>query len=307
MSLKEKTFFSIVFIPHHGGKPFTFRLARWMVFSLIGIGGFLLLGLGLVTTGYISKFVDVSYLQKLQIENRILSARLVEYNAKANGLKRQMGELAAFDAKLRMTAGLSPIDPDIRKVGVGGYTQPPFPAEVSTATVDKLLNVDQDISRLARETRLQRESFEDLENTLTQKREMLAHLPSIQPAPGWITSDFGMRWDPFTGQIKMHEGLDIAAPEGTLIVAPADGEVKFAGYRGNFGMCLEIDHGYGLTTRYGHCLLFKVGLGQKVSRGQAIALVGQTGRATGPHLHYEILSGEKIVDPQNYIMLPRMF
>lgn len=307
MSLKEKTFFSVVFIPHHGGKPFTFRLARWMAFSLIGFGTFLLLGLGLVTTGYLSKFVDISCLQKLQIENRILSARLDEYAATTSGLKRQMADLAVFDAKLRMTAGLTPIDPDIRKVGVGGYTQPPLPADVRSATADRLHGVDQEIGQLARETRLQRESFEELESTLSRQRDRLSHLPSIQPSPGWITSDFGMRWDPFTGQIRMHEGLDIAAPEGTLIVTPADGEVKFAGYRGNFGMCLEIDHGYGLVTRYGHCLLLKATPGQKVSRGQVIALVGQTGRATGPHLHYEVQSGEKIVDPQNYIMLPRMF
>ena len=307
MSLKEKTFFSVVFIPHHGGRPFTFRLARWMVLSLIGFGLFLLLGLGIVTTGYINKFVDVSFLQKLQIENRILSARLAEYDARTEALKQQMGELAGFDAKLRMAAGLSPIDPDIRKVGVGGYTPAPFPSDIKARTAAKLQDMDQDIGQLVRQTRLQRESFEELENTLHQRQDMLAHLPSIQPTPGWITSGFGYRWDPFTGEVKMHEGLDIAAPEGTLVVAPADGVVKAAGYRGNFGMCLEIDHGYNLTTRYGHCMMFKVSLGQTVHRGQVIALVGQTGRATGPHLHYEVLQGDKIVDPQNYIMLSRMF
>ncbi|MRR10147.1 M23 family metallopeptidase, partial [bacterium] len=281
--------------------------ARWMACSLLGLGAFLLLGLGLVTTGYINKFVDVSYLQKLQIENRILSERLGEYAAKAGSLERRMADLVAFDAKLRMAAGLDPIDPDIRKVGVGGYHQPQLPADVRAATADRLLDIDQEIGRLEREARLQRESFEELENALSRRRDLLAHLPSIQPTPGWITSDFGMRFDPFTGQIKMHEGLDIAAPEGTLIVAPAEGEVKYAGYRGNFGMCLEIDHGYGLVTRYGHCLLLKASLGQRVSRGQPVALVGQSGRATGPHLHYEVVSNESVVDPQNYIMLPRMF
>ena len=307
MILKEKTFFSVVFIPHHGGRTFTFRLARWMAFSLIGFGAFLLLGLCLVTTGYVGKFVDLSHLHKLQIENRILGARLEEYAAKAEILKKQMADLASFDAKLRMAAGLSPIDPDIRKVGVGGYTQPPLPADVRAATADKLQDVSQTIGHLERETRLQIESFEELEATIAAKRDRLARLPSIQPTPGWITSNFGMRWDPFTGQMKMHEGLDIAAPEGTLIVAPADGQVKFAGYRGNFGMCLEVDHGFGLVTRYGHCLMFKVGLGAAVRRGQVIALGGQTGRATGPHLHYEVVSGDRAVDPQNYIMLPRMF
>jgi murein DD-endopeptidase MepM/ murein hydrolase activator NlpD len=307
MSLKEKTFFSVVFIPHHGGKPFTFRLARWMALSLIGFGLFLLLGLGIVTTGYINKFVDVSFLQKLQIENRILSSRLAEYDARTEALKQQMSDLAGFDAKLRMAAGLAPIDPDIRKVGVGGYTPAPFPSDIKARTAVKLQDMDQDIGQLVRETKLQRESFEELADALRQRQDMLVHLPSIQPTPGWITSDFGYRWDPFTGQVKMHEGLDIAAPEGTLVVAPADGVVKAAGYRGNFGMCLEIDHGYNISTRYGHCMLFKVSLGQAVHRGQVIALVGQTGRATGPHLHYEVLQGDKIVDPQNYIMLSRMF
>ncbi|HTY08594.1 MAG TPA: M23 family metallopeptidase [Candidatus Edwardsbacteria bacterium] len=307
MSLKEKTFFSVVFIPHHGGTPFTFRLARWMVFSLAGLGLFLLLGLGVVTTGYVNKFVDVSFLQKLQIENRILSARLAEYDARTEALKQQMNDLAGFDAKLRMAAGLSPIDPDIRKVGVGGYTPTPFPSDIKARTAAKLETMDQDIGQLVRQTKLQRESFEELTEALRQQQDKLAHLPSIQPTPGWITSPFGMRWDPFTGEVRMHEGLDIAAPEGTLVVAPADGVVKAAGYRGNFGLCLEIDHGYGISTRYGHCLMLKVTPGQQIHRGQVIALVGQTGRATGPHLHYEVHINDQLTDPANYIMLSRMF
>ena len=179
MILKEKTFFSVVFIPHHGGKPFTFRLARWMAFSLIGFGLFLLLGLGLVTTGYINKFVDVSFLQKLQIENRILSARLAEYDARTASLKQQMSDLVSFDAKLRMTAGLSPIDPDIRKVGVGGYTPAPFPSDIKARTAAKLQDMDQDIGQLVRETKLQRESFEELADALRQKQDMLNFLRSL--------------------------------------------------------------------------------------------------------------------------------
>jgi murein DD-endopeptidase MepM/ murein hydrolase activator NlpD len=105
----------------------------------------------------------------------------------------------------------------------------------------------------------------------------------------------------------MHEGIDIAGPEGTIIAAPASGTVKFVGYRNNFGLCVEVDHGYSIITRYAHCSMSKVSVGQTVRRGQIIALVGQTGRVTGPHLHYEVLVNNQQTDPTKYILAARMF
>jgi len=105
-----------------------------------------------------------------------------------------MEQLVAFDSKLRMTIGITPIDPDIRRVGVGGYTGPTLPPQISAPTAAAVQHLDQDVGKLLRETKLQHESFEELEQALKQKQDMWTHLPSIQPTPGWITSGFGSRW-----------------------------------------------------------------------------------------------------------------
>ncbi len=307
MGLKEKTQLTIVFIPHHGGKTVSLRVPQWFLVCLACFGGFLLLGLGLVTTGYVNKFVDISMLQKLQVENRILRTRLDEFAAKAGDLHNQMAAFVNFDSKVRMMSGLQTIDPDIRQVGIGGGKQTELPGEISVKTASSIREVGDDLDRLTREAKLQNESFQELSRTLQQRQEMWDHMPSIQPTPGWIISDFGYRRDPLTGEMRMHEGIDIAAPGGTIIVAPASGVVKFVGSRGNYGLCLEVDHGYGIMTRFAHCSLIRVSQGASVSRGQVVALVGSTGRTTGPHLHYEVISNDKANDPVSYILSARMF
>ncbi len=307
MGLKEKTQFTIVFIPHHGGRQLSLRVPRWAIIGLAGFSGFLLLGLGFVTTGYINKFIDASLLKKLQVENRILRDKLGEFSAKSSKLQEQIDNFVSFDSKIRMMAGLPAIDPDIRRVGIGGNPTVRLPREVSEGSAQSIQQVQEELDRLNREARLQNESFEELSRELASRQEMWDHLPSIQPAPGWIISDFGYRRDPFTGEMRMHEGIDIAGPSGTSIVAPSKGTVKSVGYRGNYGLCLEIDHGYGVVTRYAHCSLIKVAQGARVSRGQVVALMGATGRATGPHLHYEVLNKGQVVDPEKYIILSRMF
>jgi murein DD-endopeptidase MepM/ murein hydrolase activator NlpD len=125
--------------------------------------------------------------------------------------------------------------------------------------------------------------------------------PSIWPVRGTVTAGFGQRMDPFTGEGNFHNGVDIAAPAGTLVRAAADGILFHAGPDAGYGNEALIDHGYGLTTKYGHLKNLKVFVGQEVSRGQIIGTVGMTGRATGPHLHYEVLVGGIPVNPANYL------
>jgi murein DD-endopeptidase MepM/ murein hydrolase activator NlpD len=307
MAIKDKTYLTLIIVPHQSGKTITLRLPTWLARTLAVFAVFLLLGLGLVTTGYINKFVDVSMLQTLRLENRILKDKLTEFGRNFSLLQTQINEFVEFDSKVRMMSGLPSIDPDVRKVGVGGLTQAPLPKEIEQATASQIQGVQEDLGQLNRETRLQRESFESLVTALGKKQEMWDHLPSIQPTPGWIISNFGVRRDPLVGDLRMHEGIDIAGPEGTIIAAPAAGTVKFVGYRNNFGLCLEIEHGYGIMTRYAHCSMIKVSTGQSIRRGQVVALVGQTGRATGPHLHYEVLVNSQQTDPTKYILAARMF
>jgi murein DD-endopeptidase MepM/ murein hydrolase activator NlpD len=307
MAIKDKTYLTLIIVPHQSGKTITLRLPTWLAKTMAVFAVFLLLGLGLVTTGYINKFVDVSMLQTLKMENRILKDKLADFGDNLTRLQGQINDFVAFDSKVRMMAGLPAIDPDVRKVGVGGLTPAPLPKEIEHATATQIQGTEEDLGQLNRETRLQRESFESLVTALGQKQDLWDHLPSIQPAPGWIISNFGVRRDPLVGDLRMHEGIDIAGPEGTIIAAPASGTVKFVGYRNNFGLCVEVDHGYSIITRYAHCSMSKVSVGQTVRRGQIIALVGQTGRVTGPHLHYEVLVNNQQTDPTKYILAARMF
>lgn len=128
-----------------------------------------------------------------------------------------------------------------------------------------------------------------------------ASTPSIWPVRGWVTSDFGSRISPLSGLPKFHEGLDIAAPYGSPVYAPADGIATFSGYKGGYGNALILDHGYGLSTLYGHSSNVFVKEGEKVKRGQLIAQVGSTGAATGPHLHYEVHVDGVPTDPMKFV------
>ena len=131
---------------------------------------------------------------------------------------------------------------------------------------------------------------------------MVVHTPSIWPIPGWVTSDFGFRTNPFTGLTQMHEGLDISNRVGTPIVASADGIVSDIGNDRVHGNILVISHGFGLTSRYSHLNKAFVRAGQKVKRGDKIAEVGMTGKTTGPHLHYEVRLNGIPVNPMRYIL-----
>jgi murein DD-endopeptidase MepM/ murein hydrolase activator NlpD len=145
--------------------------------------------------------------------------------------------------------------------------------------------------------------LQDLYELLADKRAFLAALPTLKPVVGYFTSGFGVRHSPLgDGRVKMHEGVDIANHLGTQVHAPADGIVIFAGVKAGYGNTLIIDHGYGLETWYGHTKQLLVSKGQRVKKGDAIALLGSTGRSTGPHLHYEVRVNGTPVDPLSYIL-----
>jgi murein DD-endopeptidase MepM/ murein hydrolase activator NlpD len=142
--------------------------------------------------------------------------------------------------------------------------------------------------------------------TDVERREALAAAtPSILPAIGWLSAGFGARADPFTGEPAYHPGLDISADKGSPVVATAGGVVESAEWAGNYGNFLVIDHGFGIKTRYGHLSGFAVRAGATVQRGDLIGYVGSTGRATGPHLHFEILANGQLINPLKLLISPR--
>lgn len=141
-----------------------------------------------------------------------------------------------------------------------------------------------------------------LDQNLLDKVSFLKSTPTIWPARGWVTSYFGIRKSEFSGEKKMHEGIDIGAPIGSKIISPADGMITFAGAKSGFGYYVQIDHGYGLETIFAHASSLVVRKGDKIKRGDVLARIGSTGLSTGPHVHYEVRVNGTPVDPMHYIL-----
>ena len=140
-------------------------------------------------------------------------------------------------------------------------------------------------------------------DTLNRSFERLARTPSIMPTAGWLSSHFSAaRFHPVLHENRAHEGIDLGAPMGSPIVAPASGTVKSVGYEPGYGNTFEIDHGDGIVTRFAHCSRIVVRVGQVVTRSQLIATVGNTGLSTGPHLHYEVHVNGQAVNPLRYVL-----
>jgi murein DD-endopeptidase MepM/ murein hydrolase activator NlpD len=159
----------------------------------------------------------------------------------------------------------------------------------------------QELTQLKGAASKQEVSMQILIEYFEEKRSLYASTPSIWPVRGWVSSPFGGRTSPVTGKMQFHEGIDIAAQTGTPVTAPADGMVIKAGFEAGFGNMVELSHGYGMKTIYGHNSQLTVKPGQHVKRGDVIAYVGDTGSSTGPHLHYQVKFNGLPVNPNHYL------
>jgi murein DD-endopeptidase MepM/ murein hydrolase activator NlpD len=230
--------------------------------------------------------------------------QLVAFTHKIDQLKVQLVTLHDFEKKIRIIANLDPNDEGASMFGVGGSDPEEIdPANLMEQDYQELVrDMHSEINEIDHESQDQHNSFSSIFSQLEGKRNLLAATPSIRPVKGWITSRFGRRESPFTGRREFHHGLDMATHAGTPIVAPADGLVTFAGPKGLMGNMITIEHGFGMVTRYGHIQKLLKKKGERVKRGETIALVGNTGRSTGPHLHYEVRLNGAAVNPMNYFL-----
>lgn len=216
-------------------------------------------------------------------------------------MESKLQTLIAGEKAARIIAGLPEIHPDIRRVGVGGATAPDAPSQDSDQPSDRTIQLYEDISRLQREAELSLSSLRDIEQRVRDIKVYWQGVPSVTPVTGVLTSRFGMREDPFTQQYRMHKGIDIAAPPGAPVKAPAAGIISHAGLNARYGRFIEIDHQNGMTTRFGHLSAILVRTGMKIGRGDIIGRVGMTGRANGYHLHYEVRMNGRRVNPEQYL------
>ena len=215
--------------------------------------------------------------------------------------------LSRSDEHYRLLAGLDPLNEEVKQAGIGGpeaITLQRTPLwQMNHQTGETVHLLKSDVSALLRRAYLLSASRREARDSLKYKQERLAHTPSIAPVQGRISSGFTRwRFHPILQFGRAHEGLDITAVQGTPIVAAANGQVQFVGRHGEFGLMVEINHGHGIVTRYAHTSKTLVRNGQPVQRGDTIALVGATGLADGPHLHYEVLVAGRPVNPRQYLL-----
>ncbi len=245
----------------------------------------------------------VSELDDLRREAAEQRSQIDAYALRMEKIADQLGRLGEFDRKLRVIANLEP-GTGTPLAGIGGVeTDDVGPGAVAGLTRarrhERLLR---QLDRLTDASVREGESLQALISHLEGQAARLASTPSIAPAKGWITSTFGYRTSPFTGAREFHQGLDVAGRGGTPILASGDGRVRFAGVNGGFGNAVVIEHGYGIETTYGHLAEALVRPGERVKRGDRVGLMGNTGRSTGPHLHYQVSVSGVAVNPANYIL-----
>ncbi len=221
-------------------------------------------------------------------------------------LNGRMVELATLERDVRIAADLTAIDPEVRRVGIGGplaLTAAGFAASAPGADFASAVDLRRDVDALVRQARFQRASLVEVAEALELRKESLARTPSILPVlGGTITSPYGKRTDPVTGEPGVHEGVDVGARSSDQVLATARGRIVSTSPKSGYGICVEIDHGNGMATSYSHCSRVFVSAGDLVDRGQVIAAVGSTGRATAPHCHYEVHLDGAPVDPKRYIL-----
>jgi murein DD-endopeptidase MepM/ murein hydrolase activator NlpD len=248
---------------------------------------------------YLSGQMDEIHLQRKQIQ---------EFAIEINALKSKLLALNNFEKKIRIIANIEKSNESGNIFGVGGSIPEDLDAQLPLKEKHNSLMRDmhEQIEQLSRASGSQQEEFESLLRSLEDQQNLLASTPAIRPVSrgvkSWVTSRFGYRKSPFTGRREFHKAFDIAARQGTPILATADGIVTFAGKKGLLGKTIIVDHAHGMVTRYGHISKMLKKRGEKVSRWETIALMGNTGRSTGPHIHYEVRLNGMPVNPEKYIL-----
>jgi murein DD-endopeptidase MepM/ murein hydrolase activator NlpD len=264
-----------------------------------------------VLMGLGAKWSSRSEIDQLRVANSSLTIENVSYRAATGELTAQIQSLESVIEDLGSRATLDPAQaramaklPAIVKTrAAGGTNVAASPAMTQIATA--ALTSPEDTFGVLRDLLQGLESRLRYVRRDVERREALASsTPSIWPAHGWLTGTFGGRSDPFSGEPAFHQGLDISTDKGQPVFATADGSVESATYTGDYGNLVVLRHGFGLSTRYGHMSGFNVKPGETVKRGAVIGYVGSTGRATGSHLHYEILVNGKLINPLQLLTQP---
>lgn len=332
--------YTVVIFRGSTAKPLRFNFPRKFIQKALIVGlCFLVVDL-IIVSHYVIRTSEVSELSAFRSEALTARTQTAAFSSAVDDLKRRLMAMKEVNQRLRVMLGIEEVKPGDLSNGQGGDADPQ--GEVSDAGGDEgvggedgrqasseaplsnaaweselalpaavrddsahqqlVARVKQEIDWLTVEAQLQEKTLEELSQVAEQRSSRWASTPSIWPVRGWVTSGFGPRVSPFTEKPAWHDGLDIGAAPNAPVQAPASGRVTQVSYDSKMGNMVRVDHGYSVETVYGHLAKALVKEGQRIKRGDVIALVGSTGLSTGPHLHYMVKVRGQAIDPHKYIL-----
>jgi murein DD-endopeptidase MepM/ murein hydrolase activator NlpD len=299
--------FTVILVPHGGSGSRSVAVSATVARLLAGAAIVAVASVLAALVTVISHGVDATRNAQLERQNQVLAAEVDRLGGRVEDLSDTLALISRRDQEIRLVVGLDPLDPEVRRAGIGG-PMGAWPAREDLlrnggTTGRQAFGVHTDLDALIRRANLLATSFKEAADSLQSQVRRLAAMPSIMPTSGFLSSRFSsIRYHPILHENRPHEGIDISAPYGTEVVAPAAGRVIRVGWANGYGLEISVDHGYGIETRYAHLSRTGVVVGQAVKRGDHLGNVGSTGLSIGPHLHYEVLLNGHPTDPLRYVM-----
>ncbi len=323
-----------MFIPHSQKKLSRFSIPLWSIKFMFVLFACVFLTVSYYTYDYVQTLAENDRLVQVDAINKMQAEKIDDLVERTKCMEEKMKELNKLDEQVREMVGLEPneensIESDTKneqivlqnyeqkrenQVRIVSYTTPGILARGGSARninididennitdeyskLDVLDNVDEHLSNLDMEALDENQKLSELKVDVEERLKFLAAKPTRWPIYGRITSRFGYRNNPFGSGSEFHNGLDIATAYGTPIRAAGDGKIIFAGYKYGYGYIVSISHGYGYVSHYAHDSKIAVKVGEWVKKGQTVAYLGNTGRSTGPHLHFQIDYKGNPIDP----------
>ncbi|MDF0673989.1 MAG: M23 family metallopeptidase [Nitrospira sp.] len=334
-NVQDSDAFTVVVFRGSTAKPIRFSFSRKLLRRLLVCLGVVILADLLVVSHYVIRTGEVWELTAFRTEAMSAREQTAAFSTAIDDLKKRLGAMNEVNQRLRVMLGIEVPKTGDMANGRGGEEVPipeggdtisggnePRPSsgasrqisdgdqEHSSAVglgssrdnLQAVASVKEGLEWLSRQATVQEHILDELSQAAEQRSSRWASTPSIWPVKGWVTSGFGPRISPFTEKPAWHDGLDIGAAPNTPVHAPAQGRITSIGYDPKLGNIVRLDHGFGVETLYGHLAKALVKEGQRVERGDVIALVGSSGLSTGPHLHYMVKLNGQALDPTKYIL-----
>lgn len=301
----KKSSWTFLYVPEGDGGVRTMHVEKRLAWVLAAAVGLFVLASLVVTVSLSRQRGQVADAERREEQVQALRSEIARLEESLDQVEEQVAAGFQLQERASIVAGLGPLESGVVSRGVGG--QAPMDSDLAAIgdrpDRERLAELREHLDRLRTQASSQNDGFEKLLTVLREDQELRDSTPSTRPMrTGWLSSRYGKRVDPFKGSIAFHSGLDFSAQPGTPIYATASGKVQRASKHGSLGNLVEIDHGNGFVTRYGHMRAFATEKGKTVERGEVIGYVGSTGRSTNPHLHYEVVRDGRSQNPWLYII-----